>query len=77
MIQNQTPGYENIGSFETSVKDYARPAYTKKVTLNTFVEKRTGNVFVGSKKPEITLEAFIKASGKEPRPIIYDITERI
>ncbi len=75
MTQNQ--GYENIECFETKVKDYNNPKSEKTVIMYALVDKRTKEVFVGSKKPDMKLERFIKAVGKEPEPKYIDITERL
>ncbi|MFH1210809.1 MAG: hypothetical protein V1645_02730 [archaeon] len=73
----QCPGYENIGNFKTPIVDYHNPESMKTATLDVFVEKRTQEVFVGDKKPQLKLETFIKSTGKTPEVTYYDLAQRV
>lgn len=75
--KTQIPGYENLGFFKTQVIDYNHPDSKKSVTLNVFLEKRTKDIFVGVKEPQLRLENFIKGSGKEPKITCYDLSQRV
>jgi len=71
------PGYEYIGNFETPIIDYNNPKNQRKVILEAFVESRTGNIYVGNKRPQIEQEKFIRNIGKAKQSICHDISQTL